>query len=952
MTEAKALNASQREIVSLLCSEIDELYETDCKKLSSLSHDDLGNTLYELSVHLDHIGNAVELAGLSALSTCSKYLSHQYAYYSEHNSEFDKPQLDLSTKWGPLFHTYLESLNEGLAFEDIARDIIVLIQDSNWATHLPDSMTTEIAEQFNVSHTQVLNDESDSALPTHVTQEMCSLTIDENIRHELLQGLLIELPQQVQQFEDSLNLFLDTSNLADLNQAQRIAHTIKGAANIVSVTGLANLMHYTEELLEKSAKRWNEAPEGFSRFLQQVSDCLAEISDFLNKRGPHPEDIQATLDQILTWLSQIHSDNEKPGHTSEPLKTVETVNTPPSPPPLPNQDSGDDDTYFINLPGNIAQELLRLSGETHISHNQMNAQVDLLQDAIKVCENHQKKIQGIASRFEHLVQSQNAQRAAAMRTETDELDPLELEQFNELHSFSNQLIELTTDSYESTLRLEKQMDALDGLLYAQNQLNRENQRILLDINLVSVSSYGPRFSRCVRQACRQTNKVASLEIVGSEVLVDNHVLSHIIDPLMHLLRNAVDHGLENNRYDREQKGKSPEGKIRLSFFHQGETIKILCEDDGDGIDYDAVSTKALERGLIDNIEKCTKQELNQIIFLPGFSTRDNATQTSGRGVGLDAVMESIKELKGNIQIDSSEGQGSLITLTVPSSILTAHAIVIETQHQHKKLTYSLLGRAIEQIFYVQPKQIVRKKEGNFFLHEDNLTPVYPVNDMLGFGSGDLKHTHALLLCKKDNDEYIFVAVDSISASQELVIKSFNDKTYAPPGVVGATIMGDGSVSPVIDIHSLPGMSLDHSTLTRQHRQREQIAALEKTQYKTPPAALIVDDSLSARRSLSQLVSDIGMDVITAKDGFDAISKIEKQTPSILIVDLEMPRMNGLELTAHLRSREEYKNIPVIMMTSRSTDRHKILAENAGVNTYLTKPWSEDELLQSIEKQIA
>ena len=227
-----------------------------------------------------------------------------------------------------------------------------------------------------------------------------------------------------------------------------------------------------------------------------------------------------------------------------------------------------------------------------------------------------------------------------------------------------------------------------------------------------------------------------------------------------------------------------------------------------------------------------------------------------------------------------------------------------------------------------------------------------LNDFLGLGAGDMQHVHALLLCRKNDGAQLLVGVEQIIASQELVIKSLNDYTYMPDGVVGATIMGDGSVSPVIDLLELPGMTMEADALAQLSRKRAQLSALENATHREPPAALVVDDSLSARRSLAQFVTDLGMDVITAKDGFDAINAMKKKKPTLLLVDLEMPRMNGLELTAHLRSREEYKDIPVIMITSRSTDRHKTLAKNAGVNTYLTKPWSEDELLRCIEQQIA
>ncbi len=978
------LSEEQLEIVGLLTGEIKELSETECPHVDSLEKEELTDLLFELHVQIDHISNALDMAGLTALSSCGKWLSNNFKHLSSDVNLIQAPQKDGIKRWGALFLSYLNTLGQCSEEEQHARSLIQLLENHEWPSPLSDEDKQRITELFDISGADtLLGDEGDS-LPEDITPEMCSLALEENIRPELLQGLLIELPQQVQQFESSLNAFLESHDFSDLNQAQRIAHTIKGAANVVSVSGLANLMHFTEDLLESATKKWESPSEGFVDFLQTVADCLAISAEYLNKMGPAPDDIESTMSGLLQWLRHTKNDSttlESPLPLAE-ASTIEapivstsaevdkspdiesrkesapdsSANTTVTQTTTPKQDekskSEEDEIRYINLPSQIAQELLRLSGETQISNNQFGVRVENLQDSVKLSDNYHKQIQTMAIEFESLVQTQSALRSAALSSKDDQFDPLEMEQFNELHSFSHQLLELTTDSYESVASIESQLDELSALLYSQKQLNHDNQQILLDMNLLPVETFSSRFSRCVRQACRLTNKSATLEIEGGNVMMDSHVLNAIADPLMHVLRNAVDHGLEGSRYEREQLGKPAEGKITLSFMNKGETISVECSDDGHGLDYDAIYQTALAKELIPDDANYSPQLLNQMVLLPGFSTRREATQTSGRGIGLDAVMASVRALKGNMQITSEKNKGCKISITVPSSILTAHAIVIKAQYRNKQQSYSLLGRAVEQIIYVRPEQIESTSEGHSYQLHDEILPVYMINDLLGFGIGEVENTNALLLCRKADNTQVLVAVEQIISSQELVVKSLNDFTYTPPGVVGATIMGDGSVSPVVDLQELPGLTLEHTELTQLGRRREQLAALEKAQYKEPPAALVVDDSLSARRSLAQFVSDMGMEVATAKDGFDAISAIENKKPSLLLVDLEMPRMNGLELTAHLRSRAEYKDIPVIMITSRSTDRHKTLAENAGVDTYLTKPWSEDELMQCIEKQIA
>lgn len=1159
MSDETGLSEEQQEIIGLLTGEIQELSNNECARLNKLDSfpmtgDELPDLLFELYKPLEHISNALDIAGLRGLSLTGKFIAENIKELCSNNIEVSQEQVVLAAQCGPLFLAYLTSigkntspsLNEDESEEqNCAMALIEFLENSVWPKTLYDDKKTEITELFHLSGLSSLLDDEVDTTPEFATPEMCSLEPDDDIRPELMQGLLIELPQQVEQFETSLNCFLDTGDFDDLNQAQRIAHTIKGAANVVSVSGLANLMHFTEDLLETAAKQWQTPPNGFDDFLQSVADGLATTTEFLNQFGPEPDNIEELMNELLRWLRQAklgtavdtditavdldtdininaeffdqekalrdidaninnndsydrsHSspahatipttedfehkapltdegeeltqdDNKVPSanidkepttavckepstethkeplaeadkessadshtepsansqkersenskktpspdadqrptsaiestlekrqsqktttkktkapiepshqahdtaeqktalinsaeksHTEKPSEsTAEKTNLPSSKIQKPvakvSIKPNEDDVRYINLPNHVAQELLRLSGETQIGNNQFSVRVENLQHSTQLSDRYHKQIKTMAAEFDALVQTQSALRSASLVSQEDQLDPLEMEQFNELHSFSHQLLELTTDSYESIVSLESQLNELSALLYSQQQLNHDSQQILLDMNLLPVSTFSSRFSRCVRQACRLTHKSAKLDIIGGQLMMDSHVLNAISDPIMHILRNAVDHGLESSRAEREEQNKSPEGKITLSFKSKGDTIVVECRDDGRGLNYDAIYQTALDKKLISADSEHSHQLLNQMVLMPGFSTRKEATQTSGRGIGLDAVMASVRSLKGNMKIQSEENKGCCISLTVPSSILTAHAIVIKNNYRNETQSFSILGRAVDQIIYVRPEQISRGADGHMYQHQEKNIPVYPLNDLLGYGAGDINATNALLLCKKTDGEQVFIAVEQIVASQELVIKSLNEYTYLPEGVVGATILGDGTISPAIDLQELPGMSLDQDSLVQLRKRREQFSALEKANYKEPLAALVVDDSLSARRSLAQFVSDLGMEVFTAKDGFDAIQAIEAKKPSLLLVDLEMPRMNGLELTAHLRSREEYKDIPVIMITSRSTDHHKTLAKNAGVDTYLTKPWSEEELMRCIEKQMA
>jgi chemotaxis protein histidine kinase CheA/CheY-like chemotaxis protein len=482
-------------------------------------------------------------------------------------------------------------------------------------------------------------------------------------------------------------------------------------------------------------------------------------------------------------------------------------------------------------------------------------------------------------------------------------------------------------------------------------LGFESQELLLNIRMLPVSLFSSRFNRCVRQAARLTRKNAALDIKGEDVLVDSRVLATLVDPIMHLLRNAVDHGLEQSETERAVQGKSAEGRISLEFLRVGDTVVVHCRDDGRGLDYEAIQQVAVERGLAPPDGRLTVADLNAVILSPGFSTRREVTQTSGRGVGLDVVNEQVRLLKGTLSISSQRGRGTTFTLVTPMSIMSAHTLVVQLG-EHR---LSVVSRSLEQVMYVE-QQRLEVRDGRQWYRlpgADELLPVFSMDDLLYLNTRPAERYSALMVLRNREGRRCGVLAETIKASEEQIIKPLSRSTYKVSGVVGAAILGDGRVSPVVDLYEVPGLSLaDAAQAAWRKRLERRLSHLQDEMVRERPMALVVDDSLSARRSLAQFVGDMGMEVYTAKDGFEAIQIIEQRIPSIILVDLEMPRMNGLELTSHLRAKEETRDIPIIMITSRATEKHRSMAARVGVNTYLNKPWTDEELLNSIQSQIA
>ena len=989
MSAASGLNAEQREIVELLCGELAEALSADNTALYA-ADGERQQLLLEFTTATEQLSNAMELAGLNGLSEYCEKLSALFADLAESNAVFAEELIDTIASW-PLailnfLHQFIDAGSSEDTLTESVSELLAYLCKPCWPTAPAAEDISRI--QAALTESSIIRNDDDNQAPLIIDANSSSLELGDDIRPELLQGLLAELPEQNRLFELSVNLFLRDGKIEHLLPAQRIAHTVKGAANIVGIRGLANLMHLCEDLFESITKGLLPAPVLASAHLQDTlinaSDCLADCSDYLLGRGPKPGNVIAMLQTLVDFAAQQDSEvapsdddattitsgveedrqNDTEMSIAEPslitpelerdtiatLSASEQVSTPTT----------DDDavTATLALSQTNAQQLLRIAGENQIANTQFMAQLDGMKTSIEQAERFHKQMKAMAMELEVLLQTQNALRSALYRSKGGEhadnatdLDPLEMESYSELHSFSNQLLELTVDSQEAVNHIEGQLDSLMALAYTQRQLNRDNNDLLLRTYLVPVKNIVPRLQRCIRQACRLTQKNAVLEITGAEMQIDNRVLNGIVDPLMHLLRNAVDHGIEEDE-ERIAQGKDATGTIAVEFEQVGEIINIHCRDNGRGLNYESIRAKALQQQLIDKNDVIDHNGLSRLLFLPGFSTRTTVSQTSGRGIGLDVVQAAVQQLKGSVQVVNNDNGGCCFSLSIPASMLTAHTLLVRIADGAKANVISVLSRGVDNILHIDPEQIDTLDGAATFYYQNTPIPVLTLADLLALPGAEKSPVHALLIVTRNDGSQVAIGVDKLVASQDLVIKPLNHYTYHPPGVVGATILGDGTVSNVVDIQALPGLNMSEEAFARLQSQRVALANNEQGGELQLPTALIIDDSLSARQSLAQFVSELGIQVRTAKDGFEAIAVMETVRPHVILVDLEMPRMNGLEFTAHLRADAATQSIPVIMITSRSTEKHRQLAAKAGVDDYLNKPWSDEALLSSLQHQMA
>jgi chemosensory pili system protein ChpA (sensor histidine kinase/response regulator) len=514
-----------------------------------------------------------------------------------------------------------------------------------------------------------------------------------------------------------------------------------------------------------------------------------------------------------------------------------------------------------------------------------------------------------------------------------------MDQYNELHTASRRMVEAAFDAREIIKDAGKELDAMSWLLEDQQRLGNEAQAVIMQTRLLPVSSIAQRLQRGLRQTCRLTHKQCDLSLSGGQLMVNGDTLNALVDPLMHLLRNAVDHGIESAE-QRLAAGKAEHGSIAIHFGFEGNHIRVRVQDDGCGLDFVAIRDTAIRRGLLMPDQAISEKELARHILRPNFSTRTLATQTSGRGVGMDAVHFQVLAQGGTLDLASVQGQGLTVELRVPLPMSRVHALLT----QAGKFSIAIANKGIMQILFAGAATFSDIDDERYVQLGDDRYVAVTLDKLLGIPERR-KHerVHRTVLLVQHDGQIIAVLLDVITDSLDIVIKDLGVYIKKIPGFIGAAIMGDGSVAPVVDLPEL--LRARHDT----DNTYADLAAIEDLPAAASlPTVLLVDDSLSQRRALGQLLQDAGFLVRTARDGIEATGQLAKFRPDIVLTDLEMPRMNGIELVSHIRSRDNLKTLPVIMITSRTTQAHRKLAMAAGVDFYLVKPVQEDDLLTKIQ----
>lgn len=771
------------------------------------------------------------------------------------------------------------------------------------------------------------------------------LNLPEDVHPQLAEAFFNEVPQLAEEFTGCIQQLAEGEGREVLLGAQRLAHTIKGSANVTGVPAVATLMHACEDLLETLYGEHLLPDAPLAQILMESADCLASQLEYLQGAGPAPENARELVSALRSHQPGVDVPTAAPAARDNREEDVASATAPPA-----QGATSPVSPSAMRVSTALIEELLRQAGEVSISTVQLQGLSDSLSERLETLIKQQALMWEHLSTMQELVEMRSVSTprsvAAGQDMEESVFDSLEMDEYNELHTATSFLAESTTDSREYTLQLRDEFNRLKSMLKQQDVLSRELNESVMGTRMVPFRSIVPRLSRAVRQTARTTGKSVELEIHGEDVQVDSAVLNRLTDPLMHIMRNAVDHGIEPAA-ERIEHGKSAAGTITVRAERYGDNVSLLIHDDGRGLDYDRIRRAALSRGLVDvDPDDLSEQDLARLILLPGFSTREEATQISGRGIGLDVVNTAVMDQRGLLDVHSEPGAGTDVLIRVPMTLISVHTLLV----RNAGVVLGVPSSSVQQLIYSDLGRWEQDDGKPVFLFEDRAHNVVSMSALVGIDSPMPELNDArpipLLLVQGEREPYA-VVLEEVLDSRYLVVKRLGRYVPQVPGVIGGAILGDGSVAGVVDVREmlraqpdgLPGKLRNIGAVSSVDRERKL------------PLVMIVDDSVSARRSLSELVSDAGYRTSTAIDGLAALSRIDEEKPAAVLLDMEMPRMNGLELTAHLRADTGTANIPLIMITSRSTEKHRRQAELAGVDRYFTKPYQEDALVDELRRLI-
>jgi chemosensory pili system protein ChpA (sensor histidine kinase/response regulator) len=727
-------------------------------------------------------------------------------------------------------------------------------------------------------------------------------------------------------------------------ELQRILHTLKGSARLAGIPQIGDLSHAFETMLTEIPES-GATPEGYLDLGRQACDRLMEQADLLSGGKPVP-----TFPDLVARL-EMRGETAPAQEANVPAEETPFVDTSvPSEPKEAGPTTG------------AAQKPRREGERIRISTEMLDRMVDNVGEvsiyASRLSQQHtqihfnlgelEQTVARLREQLRNLDIETEAQilyryeREGGDKAEgTEDFDPLELDRFSTIQELSRALVETVEDLGNICGYLQNGTRDVDMLMLQQSRIVSDLQNELLRTRLVPFTQQVSRLERLVRQTCAPLGKKARLVVKGRETELDRGVLDQTMPLLEHLLRNAVSHGTETTD-ERRAADKPEEAMVTLRLGRDGMDVVLSVSDDGRGLDAEAIRAKAVELGIVEPDVPLEHEDALRLILAPGFSTASEVTQISGRGVGLDVVNSEVKQLGGRLEVRSHEGQGSTFTIRLPFSLAITDVLLLQMGEEVMAAPHS----TVETVVRIPRDKLLACRDGSDpgYQYAGQNYPVRYFGELFGLAPPPIpdqnKWMPALLV--HTGDRRMALQVDGLLGTRQIVVKSVGPQLSVVPWIIGGTILGDGRVALITDVTSLV-RSASHEVEIKVPVEGE---ALQQV------TVMVVDDSITVRRVTSRLLERHGMNVVTAKDGVEAVALLQDTRPDVMLLDIEMPRMDGFEVARHVRNNPEISGVPIIMITSRTGEKHRERAASIGVERYLGKPYQEEELMDTILEVLA
>lgn len=900
-----------------------------------------------------------------------------------------------------LVDQYAESKNTDQATVGIANveeQPKTIVETTSWAANFEAPVISSFESMNDAVHvdTHDVQQETRQAEVAVDDQQSASvaLYLDDSYDPDIAAIFAEEASELLEVADRVVRAWHDERNNSDhVTELKRVLHTLKGGARMAGIHAMGDLTHEMESLVGARARSEFNPQEKMFGLLQAGIDELLHMRDAITQgqkvlpatqliksihalidqysehsefTGPSDDDAKAIELKAVQELSEINKEIQQLSERAEignqiqasagvdqqlehePVDVVESESVQVA----PYEAIAEQHIEAVALPGHgqvvaeraetarvdadLLESLLNAAGEVNILKSRMEQQASSLAFNLTELGRTVTRLKDQLRKLEIETETQILHRHRQDTDERQGFDPLELDRYSTIQQLSRALSESVSDVDSIAGLLENISGESQNLLVQQSRVVTELQNGLMKTRMVPFSYHAPRLTRLVRQVASELGKQVEITITGATGEVDRQVLDRMLPPFEHMIRNSIVHGIEMPQ-QRTSVGKSEVGAIRLALRREGSDMVITLEDDGRGIDINAIHEKARGKGLITGDRRLTDDEALQLITESGFSTSKEVTQYAGRGVGMDVVITAIKKLGGTLSTETKLGRGTKFTIRLPFTLAISQALLVRVAEYE---LYALPLSSVEGVVRLPKSEVLSylSDQSRFFEYAGQRYKVQYLSDFIGAQTTVLPKGDDLpLVLIKAGERSTALVTDELVGNREIVAKAVGPQVSSIRGILGATILGDGRVVIILDMGVLVRsewmMRKDKVTMPAEDRRA---------------MALVVDDSITVRRVTQRLLERHGLRVLTAKDGLDAWELLQEHLPDLILMDIEMPRMDGYELTTRIRSDERLRNVPIVIITSRVGEKHRAHAFGIGINDYLGKPYQEHQLLNAID----